>query len=253
MCTLAFWPANDQGRFFLLMNRDEAVARAPATEVATFDASGMRGAYPLDPEGGGTWIGVNARGLALALLNENPEGWVEPVGRVFTTRGAFIPELLRDPAMTGIFEIERQLGMKSLEDFRPFRLVAVDTVASSVKELVWDGVKFESQTRRRDPFLLSSSPFNGLGAGEWRETELTRFTAALEGRVPTPADLFRLSALTARADLPPAFGLSFDEKDYATVSTTVVEVPVSLTGITLRYRLGRPHLSADGAIQEIAV
>src|SRR4029079_17631075 len=69
MCTVSIVPDGD--RFTLMSNRDERRGRAVALQptVATF---GARAAIvPIDPVGGGSWLGVNDAGLVAALLNRH--------------------------------------------------------------------------------------------------------------------------------------------------------------------------------------
>ena len=52
-----------------MCNRDERRDRRAATPPAVHRLQHRTAIYPVDPVGGGTWIGVNDAGLAAALLN----------------------------------------------------------------------------------------------------------------------------------------------------------------------------------------
>ena len=67
MCTVSVVPLPDG--FSLACNRDERSSRPCASEPAAYDLRPRRAIFPRDPVGGGTWMGVNDLGLAVALLN----------------------------------------------------------------------------------------------------------------------------------------------------------------------------------------
>ena len=70
MCTLSWWI--EPGRRGILFNRDEQHSRQSGTEPGEFQAKDEHACKvlaPVDPDAGGTWIGVNEHGLIVALLN----------------------------------------------------------------------------------------------------------------------------------------------------------------------------------------
>ena len=67
MCTVSVVP--HVGGIRLLCNRDERRMRPAALPPAIHLVRGITALFPVDPEGGGTWIGVNDAGLAVTLLN----------------------------------------------------------------------------------------------------------------------------------------------------------------------------------------
>jgi hypothetical protein len=67
MCTVSVVP--HVGGIRLLCNRDERRTRPAALPPAIHLVRGTTALFPVDPEGGGTWIGVNDAGLAVTLLN----------------------------------------------------------------------------------------------------------------------------------------------------------------------------------------
>ena len=70
MCTVSVVPREDG--FRLLCNRDEQRSRPLAVPPQWHAADGFAATYPIDPQGGGTWIAVNSYGVAVALLNRHP-------------------------------------------------------------------------------------------------------------------------------------------------------------------------------------
>src|SRR5882724_10322181 len=117
MCTLTL-VAQDKG-YRLAMNRDERVARGTGTAPEAHEIEGTRAIYPSDGAGG-TWIGVNEYGIALALLNWNEP--VPPADVEFQSRGQVIPALVGSRSMTQFLTAARILDLGQM---RPFRMAAV--------------------------------------------------------------------------------------------------------------------------------
>lgn len=69
MCTVSIVPREDG--FRLLCNRDEQRSRPLAVPPQWHAADRFAATYPIDPQGGGTWIAVNNHGVAVALLNRH--------------------------------------------------------------------------------------------------------------------------------------------------------------------------------------
>ena len=125
------WRRLETGRE-VYFNRDELKTRSRALPPRLRKtASGVRYLAPEDPDGGGTWLAVNEKGLTLALLNR----WHEQGERLDSqrSRGGLIPSLIDcGTAAEARFSLE---GM-SLDCFRPFTLVLLgeeDVV------MAWDG------------------------------------------------------------------------------------------------------------------
>lgn len=100
MCT-ATWLHRDE-RFRLYFNRDELRSRGPARPPRRGAREGTRMIAPIDSDAGGSWIGVNERGLVAFLLN----GYVEetaaappadPPAGGWATRGELVLEALAAP------------------------------------------------------------------------------------------------------------------------------------------------------------
>lgn len=91
MCTVTI--RRDARGVLLTMNRDERVDRAPERAPLLMSAGGETWAGPLDGEAGGTWLGVNAHGLAAALLNGYQAGDDRRPADA-PSRGGIIPLLL---------------------------------------------------------------------------------------------------------------------------------------------------------------
>ena len=82
MCTVTWWRNNTS--YGVLFNRDESRMRLEGRLPARFEASGISYLSPVDADGGGTWIWVNAEGVVGCLLNNyavNKAGPANPVSR----------------------------------------------------------------------------------------------------------------------------------------------------------------------------
>ena len=52
-----------------MCNRDERRSRPAALPPQVHDLGGRLAAFPVDPRGGGSWVGVNDVGIVVTLLN----------------------------------------------------------------------------------------------------------------------------------------------------------------------------------------
>ncbi len=188
MCTVTIVP--EEGGFRLACNRDERRDRVAACPPRLHHDEERAVIYPVDPVGGGTWVGVNDRGLAAALLNRSCRVDARPV-RSTRSRGLIIPPLLRRDGIEGALEDARGLDPAM---FLPFRLLLVQqgagamvasnghalqvqaldlsrpclVTSSSLGDALVDGPRrrlFSRMFRRRDRWLASQARFH---AHQWR-------------------------------------------------------------------------------------
>lgn len=166
MCTLsAINLRTGEGRagYRLVMNRDELRTRARGVPPEWREMGGVRAVWPVDPDGGGTWIGAAETGLTLALVNSFPEPMPElPADRV--SRGLIIPRLIASEGLEGVLG---ELEELEIERFAPFRLVAIDLtegeggdVEPRMLVVDWDRRELAVETHLDGPMCLVSS---GLG------------------------------------------------------------------------------------------
>jgi hypothetical protein len=125
MCTLT-WQATSTG-CEVYFSRDESILRPAALAPRIIDEALM----PIDPQGGGTWLAVNARGQTLALLNGYE--WMVPSGAdtalsaadnrpALTSRGTLIPALIKCETEQAVeFALKASVGAH----FAPFRLCMI--------------------------------------------------------------------------------------------------------------------------------
>lgn len=168
MCTVT-WSAGQTG-YTLLFNRDEQLSRGPAFPPEERSRGGVRFICPLDPDGGGTWLGVNEYGLTVGILNYysaevSPEDHAG--GRV--SRGLLVLSLMDAPDLD---EVARRLEGKQKEYYSPFLLFGAEVGGRRIAWR-WDGREFRQD---RDPALpLSTSGYEPEDVVRFRRELLERF------------------------------------------------------------------------------
>jgi hypothetical protein len=120
MCTVTLVP--DAGGVRIVCNRDEQRSRADALPPVLRRTPSGSAMYPIDPSSGGTWIGVNDRGLAAVLLNRTvPRA---PFRReAALSRGVIVPALL---ACSSIYAAVEAVNAFDCRQFEPFTVVLAD-------------------------------------------------------------------------------------------------------------------------------
>jgi Transport and Golgi organisation 2 len=130
MCTISFLPM-EQG-FALAMNRDEKKSRVRGEKPRKQRTGRYFSLHPSEP-GGGTWIGINHRGLALALINWH----AQPLNaHAQFSRGIVVPHFL---AAENLERAAKLFASLPLDHLNPFRLIAVSLSERAVAEGRWDG------------------------------------------------------------------------------------------------------------------
>jgi uncharacterized protein with NRDE domain len=153
MCTLFFrHRPDDEYPLAILSNRDEKYGRPS-------DGWDWRGPErdwfaPIDLEAGGTWIGLNRRGVVAALTNIFPS-WE---GTGFRSRGALVTDMLRleraadaPAAMADTF---------SNHSYNKFNLLVADPEAAFV--FSWAGKELETFGLRPGVYQVNNILFDGM-------------------------------------------------------------------------------------------
>ena len=123
MCTVSAVPTADG--FRLACNRDERRTRPTACGPRLHRTGTHQALWPVDPQSGGTWIGVNDAGLAMVLLNRHPRN--APVCTPTHSRGVLIPRWLGAARIeTVVARARAELGSSGGDtQFEPFTLVMI--------------------------------------------------------------------------------------------------------------------------------
>ncbi|MDA0322407.1 MAG: NRDE family protein [Verrucomicrobia bacterium] len=180
MCTVT-WLRSTTG-YELFCNRDETLTRPAAEPPAHYETNSIRYIAPIDPCGGGTWIGTNQSGLTLCMLNFYADGVLyAPADR--QSRGRLLTALLANPTPEAAVDTARGTP---LEHYPPFLLLAISGTGP-VRNLTWDG---ESAV-----------------VGQWADSEQPVTTCSvdtervLESRRETYRKLLQATPSPARSDL----------------------------------------------------
>ncbi len=207
MCTVIFLP--DPVQPVLLSNRDEDPKRPRATTPQLIQHKGVGLLCPLDPMGGGSWVGVNEYGNTAVLLNgaferhkRNPDGYRK-------SRGTIVLDILSttDPHSLWTLYV--------LDNIEPFTLVLY--TGNALLELIWDGQsKFLKQFPNNNPAIWSSTTLYGLEA---RERKASLFYGLYAQSIRSPHALLE----QFRRVNDPEDGFFIDRMDAVrTLSTTIV-------------------------------
>jgi hypothetical protein len=226
MCTLSWSVApHDYAVFF---NRDERLTRGRGVPPTRHDLGRLAALAPIDPDHGGTWIGVNARGLTLALLN-GLEREPPSAESALVSRGLLVLELLEHPDAAAVASA---LERTALARFRPFGLFAI-APGTPPRLHEWDGARLAVRTLGPGERPLVSSSFRVPGARAARARVLAGQLRA--GRTEREA----LAALHASHE-PERGPLSacMHHEEGGTVSSCTIEV--SEAEARLRYVDGPP-------------
>lgn len=238
MCTLSW--LQDGSTLDVFFNRDEQksrVAARPAHFWPDYEAI-----FPVDPQGGGTWLAATTSGCVLALLNNyqamaNDEG-IDFVGAVpLLSRGLVITMLLQEmgslkpfdsqfkPAEIQPFTIEQCLKYLPLFSFKPFTLVCLSPSWHAVA-FDWDGLKLTT-TRPTSPVISS--------AVELRSVQAYRLRVYPEGEA-TVGHLMQFHS--SHEPSASAFSVCMHRDEAHTVSFSHVQV--TLQNISFQYFAGSP-------------
>ena len=230
MCTLSFIPR--ENGYLLAMNRDERLTREPALLPALFEINGTRAVFPHESSGG-TWIGVNDRGLALALLNQNLNSHAAEKKK---SRGMVVRELLSGSSAR---DVRSSIERLDLSGTLPFRLFAFVRGEQAILEWSWDGSKLQTRT-----FPWEHGHWFSSGVGDATATHERGAVCRAAWRQRRSGTLMWLRQLH-RSHRPKrgAFSICVHRDDAETVSYT--EISCAKGSLELRYHPGSPCIDAE--------
>lgn len=218
MCTVSFLPM--PSGFALAMNRDEKKSRLPGEKPRKARTGRYLSLHPQEP-GGGTWIGVNHRGLALALINWH----AQPLNvNAQITRGIVVPHLL---AAENLSRATSLLAALPLARINPFRLIAVSLAERIVAEWRWNGDCLNLSQKSWSRAHWFSSGLDETGVAKAR----AKIASRTHGTLPHLRRLHR-SHQPERG----AFSVCMHRDDAETVSYT--EILADREGVRMRHAQG---------------
>jgi hypothetical protein len=220
MCTVTFIP-RDRG-FLLGMNRDERWERGRDSVPPQIQGNSI---YPRDVEGG-TWIAVNAGGMAFAILNRNGKGITKT-----RSRGEVILQLI---SCNRMLEVESRLHSLELTGTLPFTLLVISKSEKQLSEHVWDGKKLVGNQYGWTARHWFSSGLSDQTATEHR-SEAVKATSE-ERDYGSPEWMRRLHC--AHGDAPGPFSICVHREAVGSVSYT--EIDVGSGRVSMSYSAGSP-------------
>jgi len=225
MCTVT-WLHQPNG-YQLFFNRDEKKARAAAAPPSVHEREGMHVIYPVDRQEGGTWLGVNERGVVVGVLNHHPPGW-EDDGRKRTSRGHLVAALLGSPRAETALDTARAADLSA---YRPFILFGLEP-GGAFLTFSWSGT--EAELRTPDAPCVTTSSFD---AGDVVTARLAFFRdVCAQTGGPDEGALFAFhQSAQPRGG---AYGVCMERDDAQTVSFSHIRVTDDLVRFT--YTDGPP-------------
>lgn len=163
ICTVTLH--SDPSGLVVTMNRDEARTRgAESAPVLAQAGTGVYWLAPRDSDSGGTWMGLNDRGLVACLLNRYHDANVPPAsGR--HSRGDLVPQALAHATLAAARAwLETNVD---LCPYAPFTLVLADRCARHA--LAWDGRAAAWSDLPAPWALVTSSFFEPERVLPWRQ------------------------------------------------------------------------------------
>jgi hypothetical protein len=143
-----------------MCNRDERVTRPMAIAPQRVTADSVGALYPVDPQSGGTWVGVNDAGVTIALLNRSGAG--QQGGR--RSRGEIVPQLLRASTLSRVIQLLCRLDLGAYDRFEVIAIHGRDLLAAANNGL-------QLRTTRRQltaPLAVTSSSIDDAEAERLR-------------------------------------------------------------------------------------
>lgn len=238
MCTLSWLPEPDG--FVLYFNRDERHTRAPAHPPALSHHAGMARLAPTDGDFGGTWIGVNERGVAAAILNRYEDTPVNASdGQV--SRGLLLASLLAEPSAARLIA---RVAEERVADYRPFTICAV-APGTRLLTVDWSGSAL-THAEIATPGLARTSSGRDQREAERLRTATWRQLVEREGG-PTADLLARLhrSHVPARGPL----SVCMHREEASTQSLSIIRVDGQQASFT--YVPGPPCQAAPPVVLDL--
>jgi len=221
MCTVSIVPHADGLR--VVSNRDERRDRVEALEPAVTTLGPRTATMPIDPTGGGSWIGVNDEGLVAAVLNRY-HGRQAPIDCARTTRGAIVPMMLACDSVSAALARAKTIDPMR---FEPFRLVLVQRREIALVSVERCEVKQATSTVT-GPFMFTASALGDFLVEEPRRRLFEWLMTDPDARLRSQA-LFHRHQWTDKRDI----SVLMERGDAATVSRTTIDVGVN--GIEVEY------------------
>lgn len=214
MCTLIVAThAFSDTPLLVAANRDEALDR-PAAGPTVRAVGPRRALAPTDLVAGGTWLGVNDRGVLVAITNR----FGVPVDHARASRGHLVTAALAHGTAKDAYEALREVDGAGQNGFH---LLMADAEGAF---LTWgDGARLYHQVLQPGLHIITERSFHAAGAPAPREALIQRLAPTPGGPAPEEAVWQRL--LTTRAE--PSYDgvvVRWPERNYGTRSASFVRL-----------------------------
>lgn len=224
MCTLSIYTAKKQ--CIITMNRDELRSRSEANVLHTESLNGINLVYPVDSVSGGTWMGMNNKGVVLCLLNHYH-------GQTFAaqdplSRGLIIPTALAKGDMASIHNYLLELESGS---FNPFDLFL--NQKQHIRHYIWDGhyTIFEDVTA--EPwYMFTSSLLKAEEVITYRHRLFESWCKEMGNELTDPEEILRGFHLIQTKNMETQSVLMEREQSH---TKSVVQVELAKDQISLKY------------------
>jgi hypothetical protein len=229
MCTVSIVPHRDGLR--VMSNRDERRDRATALEPRVEMLGSRAATMPIDPVGGGSWIGVNDRGLVAAVLNRHRDPIAPRASCV--SRGTLVRLAL---GCDSIDDARHAVGAQEAARFQPFTVVlvqrtAIAMVASNAREMASVVSALDA------PLMFTASSLGDVLVDAPRRRLFEWLMIDPEERLDRQA-LFHGHQWPDKRDI----SVLMERADAATVSRTTIDV--GARSVTLEYESLLPARAA---------
>ncbi|TVR80285.1 MAG: hypothetical protein EA412_05070 [Chitinophagaceae bacterium] len=172
MCTFTFFSAEDDS-FFFNVNRDESPLRPKAKLPKKYFIENKKLFYPKDPQGGGSWICVNAGQQVACLMN----GAFEKHKRELPykkSRGLVLIDFMSSSDKLTFF------NDYDLEGIEPFTIVFFD-IKQGLFDFRWDSKDLHIKNEdSKKPHIISSSALFSNSQKKEREHWLEKFLGEIK-------------------------------------------------------------------------
>jgi hypothetical protein len=224
MCTMTLVPQECGMR--VVFNRDEQRTRPDALPPRLQRSGAGVLCHPIDPQGGGTWIGVNDAGVVAALLNRS--GTHGTRGDAPLSRGTVVPAVLR---ARGISEAVTVACAWLALPLAPFRIVVCQG-----RDVYWaDGGAHEPGPIHREfvnrPILFTSSALGDEMVLRRRKRLFDELLARTAGQPLEAQRLFHRHHWAAHPEL----SVLMHRPDARTVSRTQIDVRTAPDSFHVHY------------------
>ncbi len=237
MCTLSWWIAETERG--IVFNRDELRTRSRGEAPRLVEGEEQSILMPVDPDAGGTWMGVNASGLIVALLNNYPFHSPRKPGQ--RSRGQLVVDLLREAnSPAHCMEILKQVDVSIYQGFLLFALGRHD--GPLARE--WNGSRLSQIS------LEGEGGLHVLTSSSFRQEECVAFRVDLfRGMSRERATLKEKHGSFHPED--PALGPLMVRDDAATDSVTEVVVGPNNAHMWFQAVNGNPPVLSEPIMSEV--